>query len=738
MRTRSTQKDLATLFLYTFGFLLLWEWLRPLEQLTDTSYIWIFLVFSIVSLLLAYLGTHFLISGFIKWVLIVYFLHFLYFEGPFFKLDWIPGFFGEIYQSILPVGGDFSRSLTSNLFRSFLFFIFLWLITYLLRYWLVMRRQIFIFFFMTLVYVTVLDTFTPYEAGAAIVRTVIIGFAIMGMLTFYRLMDKEVMRRRPELSRKWLTPLVVMIVISIVFGFAAPKAEPIWPDPVPFIKSYAKGSGDEGGGSRRIGYGLDDSQLGGPFRGDNQVVLRVEVESRQYWKVETKDVYTGKGWVISGSREDVTPFLSEDNVPISSYIEEHQGVQKVEEISIIDSHMDYDHIVYPLGVKKIETPYQHSYSFLLENNTEKIRISSVTGFNTFKHYSLLYDVPKYSVTALVNASSQENTLSAEFKERYTRLPEELPDRVRELAATITEGKNTWFEQARALEAYFSKSGFVYDQKDVAIPGADDDYVDQFLFDTKRGYCDNFSTSMVVMARSLGIPARWVKGYTEGEYKGLGEESRRIFEVTNNNAHSWVEVYFPQIGWVPFEPTQGFSNHVQFNFDQQANNSTPVSTEQPKSPEKEKPDLAEEKTKKAASSFSFKKLSQTVKTFFEKVWKWLLGSIVAFALFFFTVYRLRGKWLPYYLALRFKWTKNDDNFSKAYLLLLRELKRYGIVRKEGQTLREYADYVDRFFSTREMSKLTLQYERLIYRGEVMEGSWLESKELWENLIKKTIA
>ena len=85
--------------------------------------------------------------------------------------------------------------------------------------------------------------------------------------------------------------------------------------------------------------------------------------------------------------------------------------------------------------------------------------------------------------------------------------------------------------------------FSYHTQDVAVPEPNQDYVDQFLFETKRGYCDNFSSAMAVLLRSAGIPARWVKGYTSGEYKGAGDHNGHIYEVTNNNAHSWVEVYF---------------------------------------------------------------------------------------------------------------------------------------------------------------------------------------------------
>ncbi|USK55553.1 transglutaminaseTgpA domain-containing protein [Cytobacillus solani] len=735
MTSRKVQKDLMTFIMYIFGFLLLWEWLRPLEQLTDTSNIWVFLSFIFISLLLSFIGTPVIIGGCIKWVFIIAALDFLYIDEAFFQFKWVSVFITDFIESFqFVMARDWAN--LSNLFRSFLFFVLLWLMTYLIQYWLINRKQIFIFFFMTLVYITVLDTFTPYNAGWAIVRTVISGFAVLGMLTFFRLLDKEGIKKETNLSRKWMIPLVAMIVVSIGFGLAAPKAEPIWPDPVPYLTPYGKESGD-GTGVQKIGYGLDDSSLGGPFIGDNQVVFTVEAESRHYWKVETKDVYTGKGWITSGSREVRSPFGSADQVPITSFFN-RPGVETVKESSTVYSLNNNSHIVYPLGIKKIDAA--SFFSFELEVATEKIHSLEGDSPSPIKQYTLDYVVPRYSVTALNEASSEKNIVeNNELINRYTQLPKDLPQRIQELAKEITDGKDSWFEKARELESYFSRSGYSYDQKDVAVPGDDEDYVDQFLFDTKQGYCDNFSTSMVVMARSIGIPARWVKGYTEGEYKGISESGSRMFEITNNNAHSWVEVYFPGIGWVPFEPTQGFSNSVQFNFDTASQSHDQPSVMNPEELEKDKPELKENNERQAASSEgSFKKLFVPIKNFFEVYWKWIALVIIVLAVLALIIYKIRGRWLPYYLTLRFKWTKKDENFQKAYMLLLRELERYGLHRKDGQTLRDYADYVDRFFSSREMGRLTARYEQLIYRGNLQKGSWKETKELWENLIKKTIA
>jgi hypothetical protein len=76
--------------------------------------------------------------------------------------------------------------------------------------------------------------------------------------------------------------------------------------------------------------------------------------------------------------------------------------------------------------------------------------------------------------------------------------------------------------------------------------------DYFLFGLQKGYCDYYATAMVVMARAAGLPARFVTGYASGSY----DLSRAQYIVTEADAHSWVEIYFPDLGWVEFEPTAG--------------------------------------------------------------------------------------------------------------------------------------------------------------------------------------
>jgi hypothetical protein len=78
---------------------------------------------------------------------------------------------------------------------------------------------------------------------------------------------------------------------------------------------------------------------------------------------------------------------------------------------------------------------------------------------------------------------------------------------------------------------------------------------------------------------------------------------------------------------------------------------------------------------------------------------------------------------------------EEHFPEAYRVLLMQLQRHGLKRGKDQTLREYAKYVDQFFSSRDMGQLTAQYEQFLYRGELKEGTWAEARPHWESLIKK---
>ena len=133
-------------------------------------------------------------------------------------------------------------------------------------------------------------------------------------------------------------------------------------------------------------------------------------------------------------------------------------------------------------------------------------------------------------------------------DRYLNLPESVPERVHTLAAELTADYTHPYDRALALERYLRDFPYTLD---VPSPPTDQDIADYFLFDLQRGYCDYYATSMVVMARSIGIPARLATGYIGGNLQAEGQ-----YQVTEDLAHSWPQLYFSGYGWVDFEPTGG--------------------------------------------------------------------------------------------------------------------------------------------------------------------------------------
>jgi hypothetical protein len=124
------------------------------------------------------------------------------------------------------------------------------------------------------------------------------------------------------------------------------------------------------------------------------------------------------------------------------------------------------------------------------------------------------------------------------------LPSNLDPRVAALAKRIGGGKDP-LDAAAAIEKWLS--GTLQYTRDLS--GETQDPISNFLFKRRRGHCELFSSTMVIMLRSLGIPARNVTGYFGGERTSAG-----YYAVRGGDAHSWVEVYFPGAGFVTFDPT----------------------------------------------------------------------------------------------------------------------------------------------------------------------------------------
>jgi transglutaminase-like putative cysteine protease len=144
--------------------------------------------------------------------------------------------------------------------------------------------------------------------------------------------------------------------------------------------------------------------------------------------------------------------------------------------------------------------------------------------------------------------------------RYAQPPPDLPREIRDLAAEWSRGAPTIYDTVIAIQDHLTDpSEFTYDEE---VPGSTSELaMVEFLQQTKRGFCQQFASSMAAMLRSLGIPARLAVGFTPGIAVGSSDS----LTVTNHNAHVWVEVLFPSFGWIPFEPTPNRQNVVAYPY-----------------------------------------------------------------------------------------------------------------------------------------------------------------------------
>lgn len=142
-------------------------------------------------------------------------------------------------------------------------------------------------------------------------------------------------------------------------------------------------------------------------------------------------------------------------------------------------------------------------------------------------------------------------LPSKVRRSCLRLPGTITPRVRALAADLAPPGRypTQYDRVRAIEAFFLDPGnFTYTLNVGAIE--DREPTDAFLFERKTGHCSFFASAMVVLLRSIQIPARMVNGFYGGEWNDFGD----FFLIRQADAHSWLEVYFPGHGWVTFDPT----------------------------------------------------------------------------------------------------------------------------------------------------------------------------------------
>lgn len=251
---------------------------------------------------------------------------------------------------------------------------------------------------------------------------------------------------------------------------------------------------------------------------------------RYYWRSLTYDRYNGRGWATSQTERE--SYEAGEEIFGGAPEGWHVLRQQVETVSNQGNRMH-------LTGNLVTADHDFEIDWRAPNDIFAITLDS----QEYRIDSLIPDSP-FTESELRNAGAE---YPEEILERYLELPENIPERVLTLALDLTATEPTAYDRARAIESYLRD--FPYNLE-LPQPPPGRDVVDYFLFDLQEGYCDYYATSMIVLARAAGLPARLAVGYASGNYDPVSAN----YIVTEADAHSWVEVYFPRYGWVEFEPT----------------------------------------------------------------------------------------------------------------------------------------------------------------------------------------
>jgi transglutaminase-like putative cysteine protease len=254
-----------------------------------------------------------------------------------------------------------------------------------------------------------------------------------------------------------------------------------------------------------------------------------------HWRSLSYDVYTGRGWALSEER--IEPIEADAPIPLPE-------VAATTTISQTVHWLQDERLArYTLGLPQ---QFDEDVDTIWRGQTDLVRVNG-----DHLTYTVLSQLSQ--ATPVMLRQTAVTDIPPTILARYTALPAELPQRVRDLAQEVAGELDNPYDQARALERFLHQYPY---SLDVERPSRDADPVDYFLFEQQTGYCDFYASAMVVMARAVGLPARLGIGYTTQP-----AEDGSVQTIYQINSHSWAEVYFAGFGWVEFEPTATFSTSL---------------------------------------------------------------------------------------------------------------------------------------------------------------------------------
>ena len=312
-----------------------------------------------------------------------------------------------------------------------------------------------------------------------------------------------------------------------------------------------------GGGGMGTGPGIDVSlQLGDDLRRPRETValtVRSTLPGAPYLRAATLSRFDGGLWDPDRARSvpltsDVA--LSEVTVDSDIRVTEYRTTVEVKDLVSPWLPVPYPAVdVSGLAGDWEAVPY---------NRTVLSREASTAG----QQYEVVTHLPRPSLEQIRAASARESNMAEETR----ALPGGMPPIIGETAALVTAGAASDYDALAMLQRWFRSSGEFRYSLDSPVEdrfdGSGAQAVARFL-EIRAGYCVHFASAFALMARTLGMPSRIVVGYLPGTATTEEVDGQTVYQVSSSQLHAWPEVYFEDIGWVPFDPTVGLGSPTTF-------------------------------------------------------------------------------------------------------------------------------------------------------------------------------
>jgi transglutaminase-like putative cysteine protease len=295
-----------------------------------------------------------------------------------------------------------------------------------------------------------------------------------------------------------------------------------------------------------VGYPGFSDTLDTSVRGDlgDEIVMRVRAPEPAFWRGQTFTDFDGRVWTAS---EGAARPLGGMSVEVPPTLGDPAGGTVATEELVQTFHVEQD---LPNLLFAASRPTEVIVEAGVSQRPDGALLADVT-LGAGSVYTVVSDRVQVSAADL-RAQGDLGELFADFRQAtggaeldpFLDVPASTTRRTLELAAAL-RGPTT-YDTIRAYEAWLGANT----EYDLDAPVPDGDAVDDFLFGSRRGYCEQIASALTVMLRSQGVPARLATGYVAGERDRVSG----VWNVRASDAHAWVEVWFPVTGWQPFDPT----------------------------------------------------------------------------------------------------------------------------------------------------------------------------------------